>query len=91
VDAKTGGTIFQTSDFVKGAILHAEERLYVLCEDGWMLLLEPMTERFAVRGRFRLAEGIRNDAWAHPVVLHRRLYLRYHDTLWCYDIAAAPQ
>jgi hypothetical protein len=25
------------------------------------------------------------DAWAHPVLCDGRLYLRYHDTLWCYD------
>ena len=26
------------------------------------------------------------DAFAHPVVFDGRLYLRYHDTLYCYDV-----
>jgi len=28
-------------------------------------------------------------AWAYPVVANGRLYLRDHDTLWCYDVKAA--
>jgi hypothetical protein len=28
----------------------------------------------------------KHDVWAHPVILDGRLYLRYHDTLWCYDV-----
>jgi hypothetical protein len=24
--------------------------------------------------------------WAHPVLLDGRLYLRHHDTMWCYDV-----
>jgi hypothetical protein len=26
------------------------------------------------------------DAWAHPLLLHGGLHLRYHDSLWCYEI-----
>ena len=33
-----------------------------------------------------LAETDRNDAWTHPVVLDGKLYLRYHGSLWCYDV-----
>lgn len=86
LDARTGAVLYEAPDFVKGAILYADERLYVLCEDGWMLLLEPTQDQFAVRGRFRLAEAGKRDAWAHPVVLDGRMYLRYHETLWCYEV-----
>jgi hypothetical protein len=50
-----------------------------------MQLLEPGPAKFETRGRFRLAEA-KNDAWAHPVIHESRLYLRYHDSLFCYDI-----
>ena len=40
---------------------------------------------FEERGQFRFAEA-RNDAWAHPVILNGRLYLRYHDRLTCFDV-----
>ena len=26
------------------------------------------------------------EVWAHPVVCQGRLFLRYHDTLYCYDV-----
>lgn len=86
LDASDGRVVYQAGDFVKGAVLYADERLYALCEDGWMLLLEPRADQFAVRGRFRLAEASARDAWAHPVIFDGRLYLRYHDTLRCFDV-----
>jgi outer membrane protein assembly factor BamB len=86
VDASNGSLLYQASDFVKGAVLHADERLYALSEDGWMRLLEPQATEFAVRGKFRFTTARGNDAWAHPVILNGRLFLRYHDTLTCYDV-----
>jgi len=86
IDASNGRVIYQTADFVKGAGLYADQRLYALCEDGWMLLWEPTNDEFAVRGKFKLADAKSRDAWAHPVILDGRLYLRYHDTLTCYDV-----
>ena len=89
VDAATGKTLFEAPEIVKGAVLHADGRLYALSEDGTMLLLEPTEAKFEVRGRFRLPEARGRDAWAHPVILDGRLYLRYHDTLHCHDVKAA--
>ena len=86
VDANTGSVLYQASDVVKGAVLYADERLYALSEDGWMRLLEPQATEFAVRGKFRFTTPRGNDAWAHPVILKGRLYLRYHDTLTSYDV-----
>lgn len=86
LDAASGAVLYEAPEFVKGAALHADRRLYALCEDGWMLLLEPTATKFEVRGRFRLTTGRDKDAWAHPVILDGKLYLRYHDTLYCYDV-----
>ena len=88
VDARSGALLYETTDFLKGCTLHADGRLYTLAEDGWMLLLEPTEKEFAVRGRFRLAEARDRNAWAHPVIFEGRLYLRYHDTIFCYAIRA---
>jgi len=49
-------------------------------------LLKPLDNRIEIVGRFRLTEKAVRDAWAHPVLLDGRLYLRYHDTLWCYSV-----
>lgn len=86
LDARTGAIRYELDGHVKGAALWADGRLYALCEDGWMLLLEPGSDRFEVRGRFRWAEAEARDAWAHPVIHQGRLYLRYHDRLTCFDI-----
>jgi outer membrane protein assembly factor BamB len=87
-DATDGRLLYETSDFLKGGASYADGRLYALAEDGWMLLLEPTDKEFAVRGRFRLAEARDRNAWAHPVIFDGRLYLRYLDTISCYDIRA---
>lgn len=88
LDAVSGEVLYTEPAYAKGAVLHADGRLYALSEDGWMRLLEPTADRFELHGQFRLAEA-RNDAWAHPVILDGRLYLRYHERLHCYDVRAA--
>ncbi len=88
LDAATGAELYRLADHAKGAPLWADGRLYALCEDGWLLLLEPGEKHFEIRGRFRSAPARDNDAWAHPVILDGRLYLRYHDTVFCYDLGA---
>ncbi len=86
LDAATGQVLYEAPELIKGAALFADRRLHALCEDGWMLLLEPTATRFEEKGRFRLATARDRDAWAHPVIHDGRLYLRYHDTFSCYDI-----
>lgn len=86
IDIKNGEILYQQPDFIKGAAVFADNRLYVLSEDGWMRLLEPSVSQFNVHGQFQLVKATGNDAWAHPVIWNGRLYLRYHETLYCYDI-----
>jgi hypothetical protein len=86
LDAATGAELYRLTSHAKGAPLLADGRLYALCEDGWMLLLEPTEKQFEIRGSFRLAPARDNDAWAHPVIFEGRLHLRYHDTIFRYDI-----
>jgi outer membrane protein assembly factor BamB len=90
LDAATGEVVYDAPDFIKGAALYADNRLYALCEDGWLLLLRDGGTQFVVEGRLRVASGPDRDAWAHPVIHHGRMYLRYHDTLYCHDIRARP-
>ena len=69
-------------------MLWADERLYCLSQDGTLALLQPTADHFEVAGRFRLVPDRRTDVWTHPVILDRKLYLRYHDILFCYDVRA---
>jgi outer membrane protein assembly factor BamB len=86
ISAQIGEVLYSLPDTVKGAPLLADNRIYALCEDGWMLLLEAGDAEFKVHGKFRFAEADRRDAWAHPVVAEGKLYLRFHEKLTCYGI-----
>jgi outer membrane protein assembly factor BamB len=84
----TGESAYEAPEIVKGSAVFADGRLYLLSEDGWMLLVEAAADAFEVKGKFRLANARDRDAWAHPVIHGGRLYLRYHDTVYCYDVKA---
>jgi outer membrane protein assembly factor BamB len=99
VDWRTGQTKCQLKDLTTGAAIYADGRLYVLDESGNVALLKPVPDSLEIAGRFRISPDRRdqglasvpaaarlNDAWAHPVLHDGRLYLRYHDSLWCYDV-----
>jgi outer membrane protein assembly factor BamB len=88
VHPQNGEVLYTSSEFVKGSPLVADGRIYALCEDGWMLLLDASEKQFEVKGRFHFADATHRDAWAHPVIHDGRLYLRYHDALTCYDVRA---
>jgi outer membrane protein assembly factor BamB len=89
VNAETGEVLYEAMEFAKGSAIWADRRLYSLCEDGWMVLFEPTSTEFAVRGKFRFVTAKDRDAWAHPVIVGGRMYLRYHDTITCYDVREA--
>jgi len=85
LDWQTGRTKHELKDLTTGAAIYADGRLYCLDERGNVALLKP--DGLKITGHFRLpVKKIRNDAWAHPVLQDGRLYLRYHDTLWCHDV-----
>jgi outer membrane protein assembly factor BamB len=88
LEARSGEILYEDSEMVKGAVLWADERLYVLSEDGWMQLLEPREREFLAKGRFRFGTGAGREVWAHPAIHDGRLYLRDGKTLACFEIKA---
>jgi len=86
VDWQTGETKYELKGLTTGAAIYADGRLYCLDESGTVALLKWGNNGLETAGRFRLFSKRTRDAWAHPVLLDGRLYLRYHDTLWCYDV-----
>jgi outer membrane protein assembly factor BamB len=83
IDTATGKPTL-VSDLPGGSLIFAEERFYCLTASGLMTLQELTDAGFRTAGTFRLAEG--KDVWAHPVLAQGKLFLRYHDTLSCYDV-----
>lgn len=88
VDGRTGAVRYETDQLTQGSVLYADERLYCLGQDGEMALLKMGADRFEFAGRFRLTPERKSDVWTHPVILDGRLYLRYQNSLFCYDIRA---
>jgi outer membrane protein assembly factor BamB len=86
LDWKTGQQKYELKDLTTGAAIYADRRLYVLDERGNAGLLKPGADGLEIVGRIRLITDRVRDAWAHPVLHDGRLYLRYHDSLWCYDV-----
>ncbi len=72
----------------KGSIALADGRLYFRTEQGAVLLIEPSPKEYLERGRFDQPERSKEPAWPHPVIANGKLYLRYQDRLFCYDIQA---
>ena len=86
VDFATGRTLYTKRDLNSGSVILADGLLYCFSERGEMALLKPTDKGFETKGRFRRVGAKTKDSWAHPVICNGRLYLRYHDTLWCHDI-----
>ncbi|MHB8971348.1 MAG: outer membrane protein assembly factor BamB family protein [Pirellulaceae bacterium] len=87
MDWQTGEVKTELKDLTTGAAIYADGRLYCLDEKGAVGLVAIDAGGLRLAGTFPLVADRVNDAWAHPVLLDGRLYLRYHDTLYCYDVA----
>jgi outer membrane protein assembly factor BamB len=69
----------------KGSLCWADGMLYLFGEHGGQAALATCSpEGLQVKGRVKV-EGA-GPSWAHPVVVGGRLYLRYDDNLYCFDV-----
>jgi outer membrane protein assembly factor BamB len=69
----------------KGSIIYADGMLYCLGENGRMALVEANPAEFKMVSMFELPTG-EGPCWAHPAIADGKLYLRWDDNLYVYDI-----
>ena len=81
-------TTCELKDLTTGAATYADGRLYCLDEKGRAGLIALDVGRDAAGGLVSARDRSRDRRLDPSVVLDGRLYLRYHDTLYCYDVAA---
>jgi outer membrane protein assembly factor BamB len=67
------------------SVTYADGRLYFHYENGVVALVEASPEGYKEAGSFTVPKK-EGAAWAHPVVVGGRLYLREGDRLYCYDV-----
>jgi outer membrane protein assembly factor BamB len=87
IELETGKICWKEKALGKGsaAVIYADQHLYFLYEDGRMALIEATPSRFNVKGTFMIPEES-GPKWAHPVILDKKLYIRVHDVIFCFDI-----
>jgi outer membrane protein assembly factor BamB len=88
---ETGEVKWQEAGIGAGALLYADNRIYIHGENGQMSLIEAAPDAYREHGRFTppgQPDRGRSKAWAYPVVANGRLYVRDLGVLWCYDIQA---
>ncbi|NUQ62263.1 MAG: PQQ-binding-like beta-propeller repeat protein [Pirellulales bacterium] len=85
LDLKTGQKRWEERVVGKGSLCFADGMLYLFGErNGEAALATCSPEGTEVRGTLRVdGDG---PSWAYPVVSGGRLYLRYDDNLYCYDV-----
>ncbi len=93
LDFKTGEVLWNERDsdkrrVTKGSVAFADGRIYYRTEEGPIVLIEPSRKEYLERGRFDQPERTDKPAWAHPIVVNGKLYIRDQDTLFCYDVKA---
>jgi outer membrane protein assembly factor BamB len=88
LDLATGKVSSKFKGLAKGPLLYADQRLYCVSEEGEVALLRSGSSGLESAGGFRLVPERKSDVWTHPVIANGRLYLRYHETLFCYDVRA---
>ncbi len=88
MDFQTGEVLWRDRQAPKGALLLADNRLYLRSESGTVILIEPSKVGFVERGRFEQPDRSEAPAWSHPIVANGKLYIRDQDMLLCYDVLA---
>ena len=87
LDLKTGQKKWSGRGVGKGSIIYADGMLYMFAENGGRVgLVHAKSDEFVEAGQFSVQGS--GSSWAHPVISGGRLYLRYADNLYAYDIKA---
>ncbi|HEY1190804.1 MAG TPA: polyvinylalcohol dehydrogenase, partial [Gemmata sp.] len=86
--------VWESKALDKGSLIAADGHLYCFGQSkGTCVLVEARPDGWKETGRLELPAKSafprgQGAIWAHPVVANGKLYLRDHELLFCFDIAA---
>lgn len=85
LDLKTGDRKWFEKGVGKGSLCWADGMFYLFSErEGQAALASCSPQGMEITGRVQVDGS--GPSWAHPVVIGGRLYLRYDDNLYCFDV-----
>ncbi len=87
MELATGKVKWHEKAVGKGSLCFADGMLYLFVERGGKAALAAISpDGMEVKGSVTIAGS--GPSWAHPVVAGGRVYLRYAENLYCFDIKA---
>jgi outer membrane protein assembly factor BamB len=87
LDIKTGQLKWHAKGVGKGSLCFADGMLYLFGENGGKAALATCSPvGLEIKGIITVQGS--GTSWAHPAVIGGRLYLRYADNLYCFDVKA---
>ena len=85
LELKTGRQKWYEKAVGKGSLCFADGMLYLFGESGGRAALATCSpDGMEIKGTVTVQGS--GPSWAHPVVIGGRLYLRYADNLYCFDV-----
>ncbi|HKH49088.1 MAG TPA: PQQ-binding-like beta-propeller repeat protein [Thermoanaerobaculia bacterium] len=81
--AETGEQKWVQRGYGKGSLIAADGLLYILSDQGQLILAEATPEGFREKGKAQVLEG---RTWTAPVLSHGRLYLRNDKEMIVVDV-----
>lgn len=87
IELASGKEMWSTKDIGNGTTIYVDG--YLLCMDYKtnLFLIEPAPSGFKLVGKIETAiENVRHLAWTSPVIANGKLYVRYLQTLSCFNI-----
>jgi outer membrane protein assembly factor BamB len=81
--AGTGEQKWVRRGYGKGSLIAADGLLYILSDQGQLILAEATPAGFQEKGKVKVMEG---KTWTAPVLSHGRLYLRDEDEMIVLDV-----
>jgi outer membrane protein assembly factor BamB len=81
--AETGEQKWVHRGYGKGSLIAADGLLYILSDQGQLVLAEATPAGFQEKGKVKVMEG---KTWTPPVLSHGRIYLRDEDEMIVLDV-----
>lgn len=87
VDWKTGVEKFTTKELISGTLSYADGLFYFYGINGNVALVKAHETEFEILSSFQLEGKKSRDHSAHSVIHDKKLYIRFAETIWAFDIA----